>query len=564
MVISCRSTRGSLRLALFLGVGLGLGACGKSPSEVTATAAATSGSASAGQVASSAAPAPISAYAAARVADQVSFGPTPELLANLRQQGIEPWLNAQFGMASSLIEAPDWLSTYNTNDPEASKRAWRYPKEAFFNAALAGPEQLRMRVAWALMQFIPVNNKVPPYALIEHFKLLARHAFGNYGELLRELSVHPAMGQFLDNFSNRPTSSQCPSCAPNENYARELMQLFTIGVVQLNPDGSTVRDAKGKPIETYRQEDVVALAKALTGWRFAPSATVLPTSNWTNAGKLMEPDPGQSAHDRTAKNILGVDFPAGRDASAELDAVISLLTKHPNLAPFVSLRLIQHLVTSDPSPAYLGRVSAVFRDNGAGVTGDMQAVIRTILLDPEARKGDIAGTDAAGFGKIREPVLWYTAALRGLGCIQSLQRPNSGGAPVQPAAQVPFEPPNVFSFYLPTDRAPGSDLLAPEQKLLNTKELTSRLSMLDFLAQPSVENLAAQCGVAELAQLLVRSPNAFIDSLSQRYFRGAMSPVLRSALLDLAAGQTTWGDPAQRAMALLQFALSSPAFGVIK
>ena len=522
-------------------------------------------SASAGQVVAPGAGKMLNPYAAARVAEQVSFGPTAALTSELSSKGLETWIADQYALPASQIAAPEWVVNFDTQNQAASDRAWNYLNGAYYDLLVSAPDQLRLRVSWALFNFIPVNSKVQSYGVLEHVNLLQRHAFGNYRLFLKELSMHPAMGGFLDNVQNRPTSPECPNCAPNENYARELMQLFALGVVRLNPDGTTVRDAKGKPLETYDQEDVEAMAKALTGWRFAPSTSQLPSSNWINAGHLMEPDSWRAAHDWNPKVIMGVNFPAGRDAAKELDAVVDVLMNHPNIAPFVSLRLIQHLVASDPSPQYIARVVQVFRNNGSGVAGDMKAVIRAVLLDPEARKGDSPSALASSqIGKIREPVLWLTAALRGLDCKKVLRY--AGGGVSQPNQQNALSPATVFGFYLPTDRAPGSNLLAPEQKLLNTSELSSRFGGWAFgaLNDPLANNNDAGCQIDELARALDRSPKEFVDSLNVRYFRGAMPPLLRTSFLDLAAGQNGWGNSRQRVMSLMQYALSSPSFGVIK
>jgi uncharacterized protein (DUF1800 family) len=542
--------------------------CGKSTESDLAPGAqekaVLSASASAGQVSVASAGNLLTPYAAARIADQVSFGATPALTTELSKKGLEAWIADQYAQPVSLIPAPDFVVNFDTQNQMASDKAWNHLNGAYYDLLVSAPDQLRLRVSWALFNFIPVNSKVQTYGVLEHVNLLQRHAFGNYRSFLKELSMHPAMGAFLDNVQNRPTSPECPNCAANENYARELMQLFALGVVKLNPDGTTIRDAKGKPVETYDQEDVEALAKALTGWRFAPSSAPLPSSNWTNAGLLMEPDSWRAAHDWNSKVIMGVNFPAGRDAAKELDAVVDLLMNHPNIAPFVSLRLIQHLVTSDPSPQYISRVSQVFRNNGSGIAGDMKAVIRAVLLDSDARKGDIPGASVSTqFGKIREPVLWYTAALRGLDCKKSLRYPEGGV--VQPNQQNALSPSTVFGFYMPTDRAPGSNLLAPEQKLLNTSELSSRFQggALPLIDSAGVNNDSG-CQIDDLAGALERSPKEFVDFLNGRYFRGAMPPLLRTSILDLASGQNTYGSSRRRAMTLMQYALSSPSFGVMK
>ena len=550
-----------LVLAALSALCLLIAGCGQS---VPADAIAPS--ASAGQVVNATAASKLTTYAAARVADQVSFGATPVLLSSLAQRGLEDWISDQIALPVSRMDAPAWVIDYNDQNQAERDRAFQWKDRALVQLPLTAPDQLRLRVGWALMQFVPANSG-NAYGQVEYFNLLQRHALGNYGEFLRELSVHPVMGSFLDNVQNRPKSAQCRDCAPNENYARELMQLFSLGVVQLNPDGTTMRDAKGKALETYEQDDVEELARALTGWRFAPS-NVLLGSNGINAGKLMVPEDWASAHDRGAKKILGTDFPAGREPPQELDAVVAMLMKHPNTAPFVSLRLIQHLVTSNPTPQYIARVSAVFRDNGRGVAGDMKALVKAVLLDPEARRGDVPGVDARRFGKLREPWLWFMATLRGLGCTRPLEWP--GGGTAAPRVQFPFTAASVFSFYLPTDRAPGSNLLAPEQKLLNTIELTARLGQLQGVLIDPVTSAAAGCEVAALGKSYAESPKAYVDQLSSRFFRGAMPATLRSNLMELAAAQPTWSGapsadrPAEGAVVLLHYALTSPFFGVMK
>jgi len=521
---------------------------------------------SVGQVNNSRQVAPVSNYAAARMAEQVSFGATPALRQDIQGRGLEGWINYQATLPISQMQAPSWVIDFNDNNQAERDRAWRWISSSLIQFPLTGDDQLRQRVAWALLQFVPAN-KTNAYGQAEYWNLLQRHALGNYGEFLRALSVHAVMGNFLDNVQNRPKSDQCPSCAPNENYAREVMQLFTLGVVQLNADGTTKRDANGKPLETYDQEDVEEMARALTGWRFAPSDVNL-GQNWINAGKPMVPETWSAAHDRAVKSVMGTTFPAGKSAPEELDAVVAMLMKHPNIAPFVSLRLIQHLVTSNPSPQYISRVSAVFRDNGKGITGDMTAVVKAVLLDSEARRGDIPGADTRNFGKLREPWLWFMATLRGLGCTKPLAYPDGGMA--QPRVQFPFSAQTVFSFYLPTDRAPGSNLLAPEQKLLNTVELTARLNQLQDALMRSDVGAAAGCQIASLSESYARSPKDYIEQLNVRFFRGAMPATLRSNLMELAAAQDTWSwvsaadRPGEGAVVLLHYALSSPFFGVMK
>lgn len=510
-------------------------------------------SASAGQV-KAVASTPVTRYAAARFADQVSFGATPALVADIQAKGFERWIDEQFAVPVSKIDTSP-IANYDSQIPELGHKAYLYMNRQLYGSFLNVPDQLRRRVTWSLSQFIVTAiNKIEPYGGLSYSNFLQQHAFGNYGELIRAVTMNPSMGVYLDNLENRPTSAECRWCAPNENYARELLQLFTLGVVELNLDGSIRRDAAGKPIETYSQKDVEELARALTGWRIDGS---FDRTDYRRYDGELAPDPWRAAHDRGAKVVLGRAFPAGVEARQELDTIVSLLMSHQNIAPFVSLRLIQHLVTSDPSPAYIARVATVFRNNGQGVAGDMKAVVKAILLDPEARRGDQPGADTPQFGKMREPLLWYTGLLRGLGCKRELTWSDGN---LLLSSQDPFDPRSVFSFYMPTDRAPGSNLLAPEQRLLNASEFSHRLG--NGIAE-AVQRAGTACEAEVFGRAYSTSPSVLADLISERYFRGAMPATLRQNLIELAP--TTWGNtPTQKAVSLVQFALATPYYGVIR
>ncbi len=526
---------------------------------------------SAGQVkAAAASVAPVSFYAASRMADQVSFGPTPALVAELSRTGLDAWIDAQFALPPTLEQMPRAYLDYKEHDRAAEHRLGQFHPAQWWRDALSAPDQLRKRVAWALFEFMPVAQGAA-YGHVAYYNMLTRSAFGNYGQLLRDVTTQPAMGFYLNNELNRPRSPECLGCSPNENYARELLQLFSIGVVELNTDGSTVRNAQGKPKESYTQKDVEELARALTGWRQPANTTGLPNYGWPHFDLPMVAESNAALHDSGAKTVMGTPLAAGMGPAKELDAVIALLMKHQNIAPFVSLRLIQHLVTSNPSPQYLTRVATVFRNNGKGETGDMKAVVKAILLDPEARRGDQPGADSPRFGKLREPVNYMSSLMRGMGCTGPLFGGDAGMLWVEdPPGQSPDRPPSIFSYYQATDRAPGSNLLAPEQKLLNMNELTSRIGSMSWrLIDPnntmsSLNRTQSGCDLATLGAAFSQSPKAFMDLLSTRYFRGAMPPTLRSTLQSLMVGETNWRSPEEGALTVLQFALSSPYYGVIK
>ena len=351
------------------------------------------------------------------------------------------------------------------------------------------------------------------------------------------------------------------------------MQLFSIGVMKLNPDGTAKRDAQGRIQETYTQRDVEELARVLTGWQYVPNETGLGW-NWGNWLKPMVPSTWPPERDSGKKVVLGRTFENGQSAPKDLDDAVDLLMKHENIGPFVALRLIQQFVTSDPSPAYVKRVADAFRNNGAGVAGDMKAVIKAVLLDPEARLGDDPAKLQAGFGKYREPYLWQWAAFRALGC----QRVFGANYPVPMPNSDPYRTPvqeflwqeSVFGYYLPTDRSPATNVLAPEQRLVAVDELSERMGLLRNLnwnnqTQKRDGKLYqdAGCNLAPLVAAFEKSPRAFLDYLSATFFRGAMPQGARRQIEEsIADGVWDRSSPADGALVTLGIALTLPDYGV--
>lgn len=533
-----------------------------------ATAAEGAEQGSKGQVAAPAAAARVSFYAAARFAEQASFGPTPALIAELQAKGFERWIDEQFALQASQID----IAPYGFVDPTPQADWDRFHGE-FPTLAVRAPDQLRLRVMWSLGQFIVVSHrKGDLHGALHWMNNLQRWSLGSYSDLLYGISVDPMMGQYLDNLQNRPKSAECPHCAPNENYARELMQLFSLGVYKLNPDGSAQRDNRGRLIETYTQKDVEELARVLTGWAINNDPPNRPVRNWANWAKPLVPSTWPPERDSGQKVVLGKTFPAGQSTDKDLRDAVALLMAHPNTAPFVAQRMIQHLVKSDPTPAYVGRVAAAFRDNGRGQAGDMKAVVKAVLLDREARVGDDPATASIPSGKFREPVLHSAALWRGLGC-QRYPRNNWGGIAIT-GSQNPFGAESVFGYYAPTDRAPGSNLLAPEQRLLTPIEIRDRIALPEWPGQYRPNQLRdwsafndSGCQLAELSAAFKSSPREFLDLLSRRYFRGAMPPTLRSNIEQMMREPwPPWNrdDPYEGALRMLGYALATPYFGVIK
>ncbi len=552
---------------------LGLAGCGGGGAPAAGTTAGSTTPLSAGQVASPSAAPKVTHYAASRFAEQATFGPTPALVAELRAKGFEAWIDEQFAMAlASMNLAPAeeiYKYAFQVQIPQAIN--YYYDNE-FMRLALVAPDQLRWRMQWSLSQFIVAArtmSEIPGQVVWAN--LLYSHAFGNYGPVLRAVSLDPYMGFYLNNIQNRPKSAECPQCVPNENYARELMQLFSIGVFKLETDGAPQRDSRGKLIETYTQTDVEELARALTGWTSDPNPPNRPQRNYANWSKPMVPSTWPPERDSGRKVVMGKVFAAGQTQHKDLDDIVAMLMAHPNIAPFVALRMIQNLVKSDPSPAYVGRVAAKFRNNGAGGAGDMKAVIKAVLLDTEARRGDNPVNARPEDGKFREPWLHRTALFRGMGCQRNPElEPERNYFTV--STQEPNRADSVFGFYAPTDRAPGSNLLAPEQRLLDAREMTARLNQSNSLrwnhsarvndAQPL---RGASCDLNLFVDAYTRSAKDFLDLLSERYFRGAMPPTLRNNMEQMIKAPN-WNpsDMSEGATRMLDFALATPYYGVIK
>ena len=570
-----RTTTAALTLALVLVLtACGGGSTPDAAPNVQAKATAEP-VASRGQVAPAAAAAKVSFFAASRFAEQVSFGATPALVAEIQAKGFEKWIDDQMALPLVAIDMrpAEAVYAYGFND-QPPQELRQYLDRQFGNRAISGADQLRMRVTWGLSQFVvaaTTKGEVPGW--VNWHNLLYRNALGRYDTLLREASTDSHMGHYLDNDQNRPKSAECMHCAPNENYARELMQLFSIGVYKLNPDGTPQRDARGRFIETYTQRDVEELARALTGWTRDYSGPARPNRNWGNWGVPMIPSTWPPERDAGTKTVLGRVFPSSQGAVKDLDDTIAMLMAHANIAPFVSLRLIQHLVKSNPTSAYVARIAAKFNNNGSGVKGDMKAVIKAILLDAEARAGDSPSTARADDGKFREPFLYTTAMWRGLGCTAVPMA--SWGSVAISGTQFPFRQNSVFSFYAPTDRAPGSNLLAPEQRLATTQELRDRTNQASWPTQwdnatqkQDVSRLrTAGCDIDALSAAFFKSPTAYADLLSARYFRGAMPPTLRSNLTDIMSLQ--WPpynktDATEGPLRMLNYATLTPYFGAMK
>ncbi|MBX7219057.1 MAG: DUF1800 family protein [Blastocatellia bacterium] len=472
-----------------------------------------------------------------RFLEQATFGPTPQLTAYVKQVGIQQYLNEQFNTPESIYP--------NGNASTAAQMT-----DQFFFHLLNGQDQVRQRVVYALSEIIVIssNKNYYPNMLIPWQQILSKHAFGNYKNLLKEITLDSSMGNFLD-----MVNSTKPGVAggANENYARELMQLFSIGLYQLNQDGSQVLDGTGKPIPTYNQTDVRQLALALTGWTF-PLANGTPTNiNPNYAPGPMVPLP--AFHDTSSKTFLGQTLPANQTMQKDIDDVIEIVFNHPNTGPFLASRLIRAMVTSNPSPGYISRVAAVFNNNGQGVRGDMKAVISAILLDTEARNDSSPGD----FGRLRTPIQHHVALLRLLG--GNLTQPSQIAYAYSGMGESVLNAPSVFGHYSPTFRIPKQSppLFGPEFQIHGPGELVNRFNLLwDWMNY-------YQTGIWDLQWLFTLGSDhpACVNAVDNLLLHGRMSAGLRQQLLTtLQTQQTAGADAKTRALTVLYLTATSSEY----
>jgi uncharacterized protein (DUF1800 family) len=468
--------------------------------------------------------------AAARFLEQASWGPTPDSIARVQALGFPGWLDEQFQATPSQISAVPI-------PPPPANPSFRPVQDEFFYNAVNGQDQLRTRVAFALHQVWVVSAvKINvPDAMLHYLRLLQQDAFGNYLNLMRDITLGPAMGHYLD-MVNNDKPNPVTGRGANENYAREILQLFTLGLEKLNADGTTVKDANGLPVPTYDQEDIEELARAFTGWTYPVLPGATPKTHnpaaWSAPMVAVE-----SVHDTDPKAILGESFPAHQTASDDLEHALYVIFQHPNLGPFVARRLIQHLVTGAPSPEYVARVAGVFNDNGQGVRGDLKAVVRAVLLDPEARAADAAAA-APGEGHLREPALLVAGLLRALGA--QVEKSNGLAPAVAQLGQNVYYPPTVFSYYTPNYAPPGADTPAPEFQLLSPSAAMLRADLVNSLVYGKVAGVTVD--LTPFAKL-AGDPTAFKDAFSRTFLRGQMPDDVWTTVMKAVA--VTPGDQAK-------------------
>ncbi len=495
----------------------------------------------------------------ARFLEQASFGATTELDNRIRRIGLRTWLAEQFEAPYPTNPYPNIpLMPTNvatncslTTNPSCFRERYSMQpvQQWFFKEAFYGNAPLKHRVAWSLSQIWVTSGVTIQQSshMIAYHKVLSNNAFGNYRDLMRDMTLNPAMGDYLD--MARSTKNN-----PNENYPREILQLFSIGLFMLNQDGTIQRDAENNPIPSYNQETINNFAKAFTGWSFCQNQAVCPN---VVAGTINYKDPmllNTTSHDTTTKNLLSYPNAVGETIAActdcttaentanyanqSLNAALDNIFNHPNTPPYISKLLIQHLVTSDPSPAFVQRVADVFVNNGQNVRGDLKSVVRAILLDPEARGNT---KTAPRYGKLREPVQIVTNLARLFPAKSWDGNSLSDGGlnePMNKLGQNPFYSPTVFNYYSPDYIVPGTTLNAPEFQILNTTSAISRTNFIYILifegvtpnATDSLRGTSLDISEAVPFAEADTSGNQLLDYLNTKMMHGTLSAEQRGAI----------------------------------
>ncbi len=500
---------------------------------------------------------------ASRFLEQATFGATDPDIHHLSLIGYQAWLNEQFALPPVPLEPSVEQALIINNPPcastnlkcnaalfEQNDNGEIYFQDNFWQQALAGSDELRQRVRYALSEIFVVssNNSAvegEPRGEAQYYDILGQDAFGNFRTLLNDITLNPMMGQYLSMLGNDKGNA---TTDPDENYAREVMQLFTIGLYQLNDDGSQKLDGSGNPIPTYSNNDVMGIAKVFTG--FSWNVPGHDGSNaWSNCCMYVGPGYGEDIlpmqsfpdhHSTEEKQFLGVTIPSSGSPDPEGDLKIALdtLFNHPNLPAFFCKQLIQHLVTSNPSPAYVSRVAAVFKDNGLGVRGDMKAVITAILLDPEARDSadDFSNPQ---YGKVREALLRYTEWAR---AFTAQSRTGSWGIgstedPIWGLGQMTMRSPTVFNWFAPGYVPPGTSieqagLVAPEMQMTNVSTVVGYLNYMQNAigSNPQAGSDIFSSYAAEMH--LAATPDDLLDRLNLLLMAGEMDSTLRSQIIN--------------------------------
>lgn len=517
-----------------------------------------------------------------RFLSQATFGVKASDLTKVQSSGFDAFLSEQFAapISSHLAFVDAEEAAFPTPAPSATPMQLNITQtnDAWWTYAAVAPDQLRQRVAFALSEYFVVSNTTGNlgnryYALPAYYDVLVKNAFGNYRQLLEAITLNPAMGAYLNMLQN-DKANPATGRHPNENYAREIMQLFSVGLYDLNLDGSLTLDSSGFPIATYNQDAILGTAAVFTGWTYAQPGVATPI--FTPRQDWRDPMINIASHHSTdAKQILnGVLLPAGQSADQDLKATLDTIFNHPNVGPFFCKQMIQRLVTSNPSPGYVYRVVSVFNDNGQGVRGDLKAVVRAILMDYDARGSASA---AQGAGKQREPVLRVTNLLRAFDATSTDAIVTAGNFKgpkfsvrnaYSQLGEEAMHQPTVFNFFSPDYERPGAiasaGLLSPEFEI--TTE-TTVITITNYLRTAIYTYLGPSSGRISLnfsyQQSIAGDSAQLVDHLNALLMNGAMSFDMRSTIIN-AVNQIAASNPLERVRTAVYLVVNSPDFSVEK
>ena len=480
-----------------------------------------------------------------RFLTQATYGPTDTDIGTVKTLGYSAWIDQQ--MTVQQASAQTWMDNrlpiLIAANPKATLGSLEF-EEAVWQGAATGQDQLRERVKLALSEIFVVSfqfSDVDARGVGSYWDMLGNDAFVNFRTLLNDVTYHPQMGRYLTyihNLKENATTGQ----TPDENYAREVMQLMTIGLWQLNQDGTQKLDANGKPIPTYSHDDIAGLAKVFTGLGFyspTPTTSTFYGYGTTDANAEVKPMIAYDGfHSTSQKDFLGVTIPASTTAATNADVKTALDTifNHPNVGPFVGKRLIQSLITSNPSPAYVSRVAAVFNNNGSGVRGDMAAVVKAVLTDTEARDGATAASSAT-YGKLREPMVRLANWMRVFGA-----KSTSGNwllgtlSNSSQLSQSALNAPTVFNFwrpgYVPSNSKMGAaGLLAPEFQVVDEVSVSGYLNTIQTAIQSGIGSSSDIKSTYDNELALAATPQALVDRLNLLLCYGQMSTGLQAKIV---------------------------------
>ena len=504
---------------------------------------------------------------ASRFLAQASMGATREHIAGVQAQGYAGWIDGQFAAPQSASRW-DYLVS-KAYDAIGNKNSEAGADNTIWKKILSSPDTLRQRVTMALSEVAVaavdgfIGGGWKAFSAAAYLDLLESNAFGNYRTLLQQVSLSAPMGEFLT-FRGNTKFNASTGALPDENYAREVMQLFSIGLLQLNLDG-TLKLAGGAHQETYTLDDITGLARVFTGWDYDLGA-----SKSTDAPDFKQRPMAlvASRNETGAKAFLGSSVPSGLDGTASLTMALDIIFAHPNVAPFISRQLIQRLVTSNPAPAYVARVATAFNNDGTGVKGNMKAVIKAILLDDEARNPARLADNT--FGKQREPILRFAAWARAFKATSASDNWSVGNTsdPASRLGQSPLRSATVFNFfrpgYVPPNSAIGTaGLVAPEFQITNESTVVGYVNYLQTVISKGVGDVKADYAsllpLADSAQALIDEINVV---LAAGQLSAATAGTIKTAIDSMAAGTDT--ARLNRIYATLLLVMSSPEFIVQK